>query len=71
MTAAEVKKELKEAAGGAMFITLKELTKFVGFAPASTKAVKKRYLKGCVAVGDGYYFIPDIVPNIMAARKVR
>lgn len=64
MTSTELKNDMTRFTGGAAFITLVELAKFLGYSTNSLKEVKSKYLTGVDKVGKNYY-IPDVAKNIM------
>lgn len=66
MQASEVKDALKKQAGGADFITVGQVGKVFGI--KDYPAIKNRYLHGLECVDNKYYFIPDVVRNIMERR---
>ena len=67
MRACDLTKEMKQFVGGGSFITLIELTRFLGRKDA--KAVKQKYLLGLDRVGTGY-FIPDVAKVLFESRRI-
>ena len=69
MTATEVKKEMTAYVRGGSFITLTQLTVFMGYSKNSAKEVKSKYLTGLEKVGSSY-FIPDVVKSVMRQKAM-
>jgi hypothetical protein len=67
MQKTELKRAMSQQVDGAMFITLTELTKFLGMTNKSY--VKKQYLDGLERIGKSY-FIPEVAERLMEVREV-
>lgn len=67
MRACDLTKEMKQFVGGGSFITLIELTKFLG--RKDPKSVRSKYLLGLTKIGTGY-FIPEVAEVLFQHRKV-
>ena len=68
MTQTDLKKEMIRYVNGGMFITLKELTLFLGYSGQSTKEVKGKFITPDVGKVGKMYFIPDVVQSVMERR---
>ena len=68
MNGTDLKKAMIQSVDGAKFITLTELTNFLGYSQQSKKEVKKRYLSGLTCI-DKRYFIPEVVENVMKRQQ--
>ena len=69
MTSSDLKEQMVRHVHGASFITLTQLTVFMGYSKNSTKEVKSKYLAGLEKVGSSY-FIPDVVKNVMRQKAM-
>lgn len=67
MRACDLTKEMRQFVGGGSFITLIELTRFLGKKDA--KSVRQKYLLGLTKIGTGY-FIPEVAEVLFQHRKV-
>ena len=67
MRICDLTKDMRQFVGGGYFITLKELTQFLGRKDA--KSVKAKYLIGLPREGTRY-FIPDVARVIYEGRNI-
>lgn len=66
MNKQQLVKDMKGATGSS-FITLKELTTYLGH--KDPQKIRRKYCTGLERVGVSY-FIPDVVDRIMEARSI-
>ena len=59
-------RDMKQAAGGASFITVSQVTNYLGL--KNNSRVKKEYLADLDRVGKMYY-IPDVCQSLMDKRR--
>lgn len=62
MTARDIENDMKRSIGGASFITLGQITKYMGV--KNTQRVKRDYLDDLEKVDGKRYFVPDVARRI-------
>jgi len=67
MTNSELKRELRRFTDGAEFITLKQISAFMGI--KDPKGCR-RYVYGLPRISNKYYFIPDVAERLFENAEV-
>ena len=62
MNSQDLKRQMVQSVGGALFMTPKELARFLGY--KDPYKVKLKYLSDIAPVDKTRYYIPEIVPKI-------
>ncbi len=67
MDKTSIKREMQMFVGGGSYITVRELSKFLG--QTNDSRVKNRYLRGLERIGKSY-FIPDVAERLNNTKEV-
>ena len=62
MTARDIENDMKKFTGGASFITITQVTKYLGL--SNTRRVRNDYLGDLQKVDNSRYFIPEVARRI-------
>lgn len=63
MVKSELVRDMKSYTGGASFISVTELTKYLG--QSNQTRIKNRYLSGLKSVAGKKYYIPEVAEKVL------